>query len=238
MQPEGTQTELPLIELRSVSKTYQTGKNHFTALNDITVAVRAGQLLAIVGPSGSGKTTLTHIMGGLIKPTSGEVLLRGKKLAHTSDKAMSEYRNQTVGFVFQNYSLLPFYTALDNVTMGLTVAGINGRKRREIGKQYLKLVGLEKHANQRSNQLSGGQRQRVAIARALCMKPQIIIADEPTGNLDTAHGREIMAILQQLAHKKNIAVVMVTHNDELAASADRTIHIVDGAIKEVRRARA
>ena len=150
---------------------------------------------------------------------------------------MSEYRNKTVGFVFQNYSLLPYYTALENVMMPLIVAGIPGRKRKEIAAQYLKLVGLEKQASHRGNQLSGGQRQRVGIARALTMKPEIIIADEPTGNLDTAHGNEIISILEKLAHSKNIAVIMVTHNDELARRADRIVRIVDGKLAEAKHAR-
>lgn len=163
--------------------------------------------------------------------------MRGQQLATKNDKAMSEYRNKTVGFVFQNYSLLPYYTALENVMMPLIVAGIPGRKRKEIAAQYLKLVGLEKQASHRGNQLSGGQRQRVGIARALTMKPEIIIADEPTGNLDTAHGNEIISILEKLAHSKNIAVIMVTHNDELARRADRIVRIVDGKLAEAKHAR-
>lgn len=220
-----------------MTKTYRAGGVSVKALQNINLTVHSGELLAIIGPSGSGKTTLTHVIGGLIKPTSGNVMAHGQKLATKSDKAMSEYRNKTVGFVFQNYSLLPYYTALENVMMPLIVAGIPPRKRKEIAKQYLRLVGLADQASQRGNQLSGGQRQRVGIARALTMKPELIIADEPTGNLDTAHGSEIMAILQKLAHSKNIAVIMVTHNDELARRADRIIRIVDGKLVETSHAR-
>lgn len=220
-----------------MTKTYRAGGVLVKALQDINLAIQPGELLAIIGPSGSGKTTLTHIIGGLIRPTDGSVVVRGQKLATKNDKAMSEYRNKTVGFVFQNYSLLPYYTALENVMMPLVVAGIPGRKRKEIAAQYLKLVGLEKQASQRGNQLSGGQRQRVGIARALTMKPEIIIADEPTGNLDTAHGNEIISILEKLAHSKNIAVIMVTHNDELARRADRIVRIVDGKLMEAKHAR-
>lgn len=220
-----------------MAKTYRAGGILVKALQNINLAIQPGELLAVIGPSGSGKTTLTHIIGGLIKPTDGSVIVRGQKLATKNDKAMSEYRNKTVGFVFQNYSLLPYYTALENVMMPLVVAGIPGRKRKEIALQYLKLVGLEKQASQRGNQLSGGQRQRVGIARALTMKPEIIIADEPTGNLDTQHGNEIIAILEKLAHSKNIAVIMVTHNDELARRADRIVRIVDGKLMEATRAR-
>lgn len=220
-----------------MTKTYRAGGVLVKALQDINLAIQPGELLAIIGPSGSGKTTLTHIIGGLIRPTDGSVVVRGQKLATKNDKAMSEYRNKTVGFVFQNYSLLPYYTALENVMMPLVVAGIPGRQRKEIAAQYLKLVGLEKQASQRGNQLSGGQRQRVGIARALTMKPEIIIADEPTGNLDTAHGNEIISILEKLAHSKNIAVIMVTHNDELARRADRIVRIVDGKLMEAKHAR-
>lgn len=220
-----------------MTKTYRAGGVLVKALQDINLAIQPGELLAIIGPSGSGKTTLTHIIGGLIRPTDGSVVVCGQKLATKNDKAMSEYRNKTVGFVFQNYSLLPYYTALENVMMPLVVAGVPGRKRKEIAAQYLKLVGLEKQASQRGNQLSGGQRQRVGIARALTMKPEIIIADEPTGNLDTAHGNEIISILEKLAHSKNIAVIMVTHNDELARRADRIVRIVDGKLMEAKHAR-
>ncbi len=234
---EGTkQTQSGLIELRSVSKTYRGGGG-VKALHDINLIIRPGELLAIVGPSGSGKTTLTHIIGGLIQPSSGEVHFNGSKLPYRSDKSMSAYRNKTIGFVFQNYSLLPYYTAIENVMMPLIVAGIKPSIRRQVAMQYLQLVGLEKLAKRRSDQLSGGQRQRVGIARALTMKPSLIIADEPTGNLDTAHGNEIMAVLEKLAHSKNIAVIMVTHNDELAKRADRIIHIVDGKVTEARHAR-
>lgn len=226
-----------LIELQAITKSYRLEGTSVKALQDINLTVRAGELLAVIGPSGSGKTTLTHVIGGLIKPSSGSVSVNGQKLATKSDKAMSEYRNKTVGFVFQNYSLLPYYTALENVMMPLIVAGVSARRRKEIAMQYLRLVGLEKQAKQRSNQLSGGQRQRVGIARALTMKPEIIIADEPTGNLDTTHGNEIISILEKLAHSKNIAVIMVTHNDELARRADRIVRIVDGKLTEAPHAR-
>lgn len=233
-----TQTDTaPLIELYKITKTYRLGRHSIDVLREVSLSVRAGELLAVVGPSGSGKTTLTHVMGGLTQPSKGEVFFDGNKLAYKSDKKMSEYRNKKIGFVFQNYSLLPHYTALENVTMPLVVAHVSSRKRKEIAKYYLSLVGLEAYINQRSNQLSGGQRQRVGIARALTMQPDILIADEPTGNLDTRSGEEIMKILETLCHKKNIAVVMVTHNDELAKRADRVIHIVDGRIMEDRYAR-
>lgn len=226
-----------LIELRNITKTYYIGRKGVDVVRNVTLAINAGELLAIVGPSGSGKTTLTHIMGGLTKPSAGDVFFKGEKLPYKNDKTMSAYRNRKIGFVFQNYSLLPHYTALENVMMPLIVASIASKKRREAATRYLSLVGLEKFAAQRSNQLSGGQRQRVGIARALAMQPEIIIADEPTGNLDTKSGEEIMKILEALCHKKNIAVVMVTHNNDLARRADRVVRIVDGTVSEARYAR-
>jgi ABC-type lipoprotein export system ATPase subunit len=231
-----TNQNIPLLKLRDVTKTYRVGRVDVNAVQTVNLDIYAGELLAIVGPSGSGKTTLTHIMGGLIKASNGSILLRGNELTYKNDKTMSLYRNSTVGFVFQNYSLLPYYTALENVMVPLIVANIAPSKRKEIATQYLKLVGLEKYMNQRSNQLSGGQRQRVAIARALVMEPELIIADEPTGNLDTKTGGEIMTILRALSQKKNIAVVMVTHNDTLARQCDRMIQIVDGKITETTHA--
>ena len=219
-----------LIHLDTVSKTYKRGHEAITALHDVTLTIRRGELLAIVGPSGAGKTTLTHIIGGLITPDTGTVAVGGHTLSRRSDRALSKYRNSTVGFIFQNFSLLPHYTALENVTIPLVVAGIPHAKRVVTAKRYLALVGLEKQANQRANELSGGERQRVSIARALVHKPRIIIADEPTGSLDSARGHEIMNILEQLSHEQGITVLIVTHDEELAKRADRIIYIRDGQV--------
>lgn len=224
-----------LIQVEAVSKTYKRGHETITALHSATLAINRGELLAIVGPSGAGKTTLTHIIGGLITPDTGNVTIDGKPLSTQSDKALSAYRNRTVGFIFQNFSLLPHYTALENVAMPLAVAGVPFRERASIAKRYLTLVGLEKQANQRANELSGGERQRVSIARALVNEPSIIIADEPTGSLDSRRGQEIMTILETLSHQRNLAVLMVTHDPSLAARADRIIHISDGEIKREQR---
>ncbi len=228
----------PLITLQGVTKNYAAGHSTISALADVSLPIYAGELLAIIGPSGSGKTTLSHIIGGLIRPTSGTVQFQSEKLPYKNDKLMSRYRNQTIGFIFQNYSLIPHYSALENVMIPLVVADMPPRKRREIASRYLRLVGLEKQQHQRSHQLSGGQRQRVGIARALVMQPQVIIADEPTGNLDSRNGQEITHILEQLVRSKNITVVMVTHNDELAARAHRIVRITDGKLREVTHARA
>lgn len=226
-----------LIRVSNVSKKYRRGHESVTALHDISLSIRKGELLAIVGPSGSGKTTLTHIIGGLTTPDTGSVEVDGQSLKNARDKKLSAYRNNEVGFVFQSFSLIPYYTAIENVTIPLVIAKMPSRKRRELAKQYLKLVGLDKRMQQRANELSGGERQRVAIARALVNKPRIIIADEPTGSLDSTRGNEIMTILETLSHKRGITVLMVTHDEALAARADRSIHIRDGSIvKEMNHA--
>ena len=220
------------IALKNITKTYKLGREKITALSDVSVAIDAGELIAIVGPSGSGKTTFAHVLGGLIKPDSGTIEIDGQQMSLKNDRKMSAYRNQKIGFVFQNYSLLPHYTALENVSVPLMVAGLKPRERRQKAAQYLKAVGLEDQINQRANQLSGGQRQRVSIARALVTEPGIIIADEPTGNLDSKRGAEIMSMLEFLSKKQGITVVMVTHDDALARRADRRLHIADGRVVE------
>lgn len=219
-----------LIRISDVSKKYRRGHESVDALHNISLDIYKGELLAIVGPSGSGKTTLTHIVGGLITPDTGTVEVQGRALKGRRDRQLSNFRNSEVGFVFQNFSLIPYYTVLENVTIPLVIAKMSPRERHELAKEYLKLVGLEKKIHQRANELSGGERQRVAIARALVNHPQIIIADEPTGSLDSARGNEIMSMLETLSHKRGITVLMVTHDTKLAARADRSIHIQDGHI--------
>ncbi|HEY8886175.1 MAG TPA: ABC transporter ATP-binding protein [Candidatus Microsaccharimonas sp.] len=221
----------PLIQVKDVSKRYNRGQEVITALAPLSLDIQKGELLAIVGPSGSGKTTLSHIIGGLITPDSGSVTINGKPLNLKSDKAISHYRNAQVGFIFQSFSLIGSYTALQNVMIPLIVANVAPRKRRALAEQYLKLVGLEKRSQHRADTLSGGERQRVSIARALVNKPQIIIADEPTGNLDSKRGDEIMKILETLSHQHGISVLMVTHDTVLAKRADRIISIKDGVME-------
>jgi len=223
---------VPLVQVQNVSKRYTQGREVITALGDVSLDIKKGELLAIVGPSGSGKTTLSHIIGGLITPDSGSVIVAGKKLNTRSDKAISHYRNSQVGFIFQSFSLIPSYTAVENVMIPLIVANVAPKKRRQLAERYLKLVGLEARINQRADKLSGGERQRVSIARALVNKPQIIIADEPTGNLDSVRGNEIMKILEALSHQHGIAILMVTHDLTLAKRADRIIQIRDGVIEK------
>jgi len=226
----------PLIRVEKVAKKFHRGHETIVALDDVSLEVYKGELLAIVGPSGSGKTTLTHVIGGLSSPDSGSVSVAGRELKKQSDKVLSRYRNSDVGFIFQSFSLISSYSALENVTIPLVVANIPAKKRRELGEKYLALVGLEKRMYQRAGELSGGERQRVAIARALVNHPKIIIADEPTGSLDSVRGSEIMNILETLSHKHGISVVMVTHDLALAARADRQIHIRDGRIEKEQHA--
>lgn len=224
------------VTLRKVSKTYKLGREKLHAVQDATFSVGVGSLVAIVGPSGSGKTTLTHMIGGLLKPDAGSIIVGGVDVARLGDRKLSRYRNVHVGFIFQNFSLVPGYSALENVCLPLIVAGVTPAERTRRAQHYLELVGLKSQAQQKAEQLSGGQRQRVAIARALTMQPSLIIADEPTGSLDSARGNEVMTILQHLAHTQKITVIMVTHDLALAARADHQVHILDGKITEVRHA--
>lgn len=225
-----TTSKTPSILLSHVSKSFRLGRSRIHAVQDVSLRIAKGELLAITGPSGSGKTTLAHIIGGLSRPDSGEVQIAGTPLRR-SDRALSAYRNQHIGFVFQTFGLLSHYTALENVAIPLVVAGIRRRERRERGLHYLRMVGLEDKARQRIEALSGGQRQRVSIARALVHNPQIIIADEPTGSLDSANGQEIMRILEHLSREQGITVVFVTHDAALAARADRVIRMQDGRLQ-------
>lgn len=224
------------VSVNGVTKTYKVGREKLHAVHGVSFNVAPGELIAIVGPSGSGKTTLTHMVGGLLKTDAGEVVIGGTDITRLRDRALSKFRNKHIGFIFQNYSLLPGYTALENVCLPLIVAGLSPAERRRRGTAYLELVGLGKQSGQKAEQLSGGQRQRVAIARALAMQPSLVIADEPTGSLDSARGHEIMNILEHLAHIQKMAVIMVTHDLGLAARADRQVHMLDGVMQEAVRA--
>jgi putative ABC transport system ATP-binding protein len=221
-----------LVEAKNISKKYHRGSETIMALGDVSLTISKGELLAIVGPSGSGKTTLTHIIGGLSTPDTGVVVVEGQELKKRSDKSLSAYRNSEVGFIFQNFGLIPSYSAIENVMIPLVVANLSAKQRHDKAKESLVLVGLQKRMHQRADELSGGERQRVSIARALVNSPKIIIADEPTGSLDSVRGEEIMKILEDLVHKQGISVLMVTHDMGLAARADRIIHIRDGRIEK------
>ncbi len=222
-----------LIELKSVGKDYRTGDETLHALAGVDLTIKSGEFIAIIGPSGSGKSTLANIIGGLDKPDTGTVTVEGADLARASDRALSKYRNQHIGFVFQAFNLQPTYTALENVMLPLMLSGMGSRERKERAKQCLTDVGLGDRMKHKPTELSGGQRQRVCIARALANKPSIIIADEPTGNLDSAKGREIMDLLGNL-NKQGITLIIITHDLELAKRAGRVLSIHDGVMKEGR----
>ncbi len=218
-----------MLELRNIYKTYLQGKLEVPVLGGISLSVEEGEYLAIMGPSGSGKTTLMNIIGCLDNPTSGDYILGSENIAQISEKRMSEVRLHSIGFVFQSFYLLSRQSALDNVALPLLYAGVRRRERQEIARRALERVGLGDRTNFKPNQLSGGQCQRVAIARAIVNNPKIILADEPTGALDTRSGRQIMEIFQSL-NDEGVTIVMITHEPEIAAHAKRTLHIRDGLL--------
>lgn len=222
----------PAVTLHGVSKDYKIGGTRQRVLHAVELTINQGEFVSIVGPSGSGKTTLAHIIGGLIKPSAGDVVVGTQNLRTCSDRQLSRYRNQYVGFVFQNFSLLPRYTALENVALPLLLAKMSLHERNERAAACLKAVGLGKRLRSFAHQLSGGERQRVAIARALVQNPHIIIADEPTGSLDSKQGDAIADMLQDMQRQYQATLVMVTHNPELAQRADRTLQLFDGVVAQ------
>jgi putative ABC transport system ATP-binding protein len=219
-----------VVDAHDIVKTYRMGEIDIHALQGISIDIHRSEVVAIMGPSGSGKSTLMNIIGCLDRPTSGEYILDGQVVSEMSDDELSVVRNQKVGFVFQAFNLLPRASALDNVQLPLRYAGVDGGKARAKAKEALKAVGLEDRMNHRPNELSGGQQQRVAIARALVNDPAIILADEPTGALDTHSGAEIMDLLLNLNKERGTTVIIVTHAPDVAALTQRTIHIRDGKV--------
>ncbi len=218
-----------LLEIKKVKKTYKMDGVEVHALQDISLSIKKGELVSIIGPSGSGKSTLMHIIGCLDRPTSGKILLKNKDVSKLSDNQLAEIRNEEIGFVFQSFNLLPRVSALVNVGIPLIYAGIGDKERRTLGQKQLEEVGLGDRLDHHPNQLSGGQQQRVAIARALINKPDIILADEPTGNLDTKSGKEILDILKDL-NKKGHTIIIVTHDLDIAQQAKRIIKLKDGLV--------
>jgi putative ABC transport system ATP-binding protein len=218
-----------LIELRDICKIYQMGDVQVQAVCGVNLGVEKGELISIMGPSGSGKSTLMNIIGLLDQPTSGEYWLEGADVAKLDENTLAEIRNKRIGFVFQSYNLLARTTALDNVELPLIYSGTKNRRRK--AREALETVGLGDRVDHRPNELSGGQQQRVAIARALVNDPDIILADEPTGNLDTKTGLEIIDLFQQLNKVRGITILFVTHDPEIADFTRRIIHIRDGAIE-------
>lgn len=218
-----------VFELRNIFKDYMQGKEPVPVLKDISMNVDDGEYVAIMGPSGSGKSTLMNIIGCLDKQTSGDFLFDGADIARCSDRQLSDIRNRKIGFVFQNFNLLPRQSALENVELPLLYAGIGKKKRREMAKDALKRVGLEDRMKFMPTQLSGGQKQRVAIARAIVNRPKLLLADEPTGALDTKSGDDVMELFEEL-NKDGVTIVMITHEPEIAEHAKRVMYIRDGEL--------
>ncbi len=222
-----------LIDIKDVSKRYKLGVVEVTALNSIDLTIETNEYVSIMGPSGSGKSTIMNILGCLDTPTGGSYYFCGENVASLNDNQLSEIRNNKIGFVFQTFNLLPRATALHNVELPLIYSAISSSERRDCAIEALKLVGLEDRMKHRPNELSGGQRQRVAIARALVNKPSLILADEPTGNLDSKTGLEIMDIIKELNENGN-TIIVVTHEEKIAENADRILFIRDGLIESDR----
>jgi putative ABC transport system ATP-binding protein len=219
---------VPIIQLEDVWKTYDTGVK-VDALRGINLSIFSGEFLSIIGPSGSGKSTLLHLIGLLDTPTKGKVFVNGQEVSRLSDEELARLRNRYFGFVFQTFNLIPSLTALENVEVPMALAGIPKEERIKRAKELLEKLGLGNRLNHKPSQLSGGQKQRVAIARALANNPEVILADEPTGNLDSKSGEQVMEIFNQL-HQEGKTLVIVTHDRQIASHAERKIYLKDGRI--------
>jgi putative ABC transport system ATP-binding protein len=226
---------MSLVQAENLTKVYGKGETAVTALDHVNLNVDAGEFLAVMGPSGCGKSTLLHLLGGLDRPTEGRVMIDGHSLADLSDTKLTELRRRKIGFVFQFYNLIPVLNATENAALPITLDGANGARAKSKGRAWLEKVGLGNRLTSRPDQLSGGQQQRVAVARALVAEPSLVLADEPTGNLDSKASDEIAALLRQVADEWGRAVVMVTHDPRIAAYADRIVFLKDGAIVDETR---
>ncbi|HZG86327.1 ABC transporter ATP-binding protein [Paenibacillus sp.] len=224
-----------MIQLENVSKTYVLEAGQFTALKETSLRIGEGEFIAVMGPSGSGKSTLLQILGGLDLPTTGSVIVDGERLETLDEAERTLFRRRKVGFVFQNYQLLPTMTVAENIALPLSANGASKADVDAVVARLIREVNLEGKASNFPSQLSGGQQQRVAIARALAMKPKLILADEPTGNLDRKNGEDILALLSRLNREERITVVMVTHDRQAAETADRLIHFRDGEVVREER---
>ena len=230
METDMQRATQPIYELEGASRVYGTGGSRVAALREADLVVRPGEFVAVVGASGSGKTTLLQLLGALDRPTSGRVRCRGRDLAAVGERELSRLRRDTIGFVFQQFNLIPTLTACQNVEAALATAKVSGKERRRRALDLLAAVGLADRATHLPSQLSGGEQQRVAIARALVNDPSVLLADEPTGNLDSATGEEILDLLRRLADDHGQTVVLVTHEAAIAESAPRVVRLRDGAI--------
>ena len=230
---EATSSTPPTVEVKNVKRIYEVGASRVMALRGVTLSVPRGVLAALKGRSGSGKTTLLNIIGGLDKPTEGEVFLFGHKISEMTNEELIELRRKKIGFVFQSFAIMPMFSAVENVELMLRIAGYT-ENRRQLAMRALEIVGLGPWAHHRPWELSGGQQQRVAIARALSTHPELIIADEPTGELDSSTGRQIMALFRYIAVKEGITILMATHDPMIEEYAHIVFELGDGQIKEVR----
>lgn len=224
-------SDTPLIETLNLTRHYRVGPATVRALDGVDLRIGRGELLAVLGVSGSGKSTLLHLLGGLDTPTSGSVTVEGRDLGRLSGKQRAVYRRSSVGFVFQSFYLVPGLSAQQNVAVALTFQGVFGRRRRELAREAICRVGLEQRAHHRPNQLSGGEQQRVALARAIVHRPPLLLADEPTGNLDRANAENVMALIREIHEETGTTVVIVTHNEDMARQAtDRIVRLTDGRV--------
>src|SRR6266704_1466326 len=223
-------TATEVVTIRNLSKIYRQGEINVTALNDVSLDIRAGEFLALMGPSGSGKSTLLHIIAGIDRPTNGQCFVQGIDVTRLNESELADWRNQNVGFVFQTFNLIPVLTAFENVELPLLLTRLRGRERRRRALIALELVGLADRARHLPKQLSGGQEQRAAIARALVTDPSLVVADEPTGNLDSQSAQEVLTILQALSRSAGKTVIMVTHDPKAAAFGSRSIHLEKGEL--------
>ena len=230
---ERSSESMSLIETQEVTRVYQMGTNVVTALDRVNISLNSGEVVAIQGTSGSGKSTLLNLLGGLDRPTSGDVLFDSTALGPLTKKEMARYRRHSVGMIFQNFNLIPTMTAAENVRLALAFGGVRGAERRKRAQSLLDRVGLSDRMEHRPAELSGGEQQRVAIARALANSPRVLLADEPTGNLDSTRARELLALLREMVDREGLTVLLVTHDHELASNfADRIIMMKDGRVQE------
>lgn len=220
------------IKATNIIKKYKVGKQIIRAIDDVSVDIHEGEFVALVGPSGSGKSTLLHLLGGLDKPTSGEIVVGGKNVSSMNDRQLSKFRNQTIGFVFQSFYLQPFLTLRRNIEVASMPQRMRRAERKLRIESLARQVGLYDRLNHRPHELSGGQIQRAAIARALLNRPAIILADEPTGNLDSANSRDIISLFQQIREQYHATIIIATHDNEIAAQADRVIALKDGRLRD------
>jgi len=228
-------SQSPLVEVEGLRKVYRTGPKEVVALRDVSFAVHPGELVALRGRSGSGKTTLLNQIGGLDKPDAGRVVVDGREITAMSEDELLQVRRDVVGFVFQSFGLIPVLSAAENVGVPMRLLRVPAAEREERVRVLLALVGLEQHVNQRPYELSGGQRQRVAIARALANRPRLLVADEPTGQLDSQTGRQIMELLRALVRSEGVTALVATHDPSLMTVADRVLEISDGVVREAAR---